>query len=136
MNSDDVYSDKLKSFITKDVDSEYFPELVTKIEAVCLSLGLSDCDRLLVSLEKLWLPVALDLATKRNRLDLTLIQGILGSQGTGKTTLCIILQHILNYFGFSTAILSIDDLYLTYAARKILQQQDPRLIWRGPSRNS
>ena len=44
MNSDDVYSDKLKSFITKDVDSEYFPELVTKIEAVCLSLGLSDCE--------------------------------------------------------------------------------------------
>jgi D-glycerate 3-kinase len=28
--------------------------------------------------------------------------------------------------------ISIDDLYKTYAERQQLQQQDPRLIWRGP----
>jgi len=34
--------------------------------------------------------------------------------------------------GFATATLSIDDLYLTYRERQTLQQQDPRLLWRGP----
>ena len=38
----------------------------------------------------------------------------------------------MNYLGFSVAALSIDDLYLTYTERLALQQQDPRLIWRGP----
>ncbi|MEO0835654.1 MAG: glycerate kinase, partial [Cyanobacteria bacterium J06642_3] len=49
-----------------------------------------------------------------------------------KSTLCIILQLILQDLGFSVASLSIDDLYLTYAQRQALQEQDPRLIWRGP----
>jgi D-glycerate 3-kinase len=38
----------------------------------------------------------------------------------------------LGHFGYSVANLSIDDLYLTYIERQQLQQQDPRLIWRGP----
>ena len=33
---------------------------------------------------------------------------------------------------YSVLSLSIDDLYKTYQARLILQQHDPRLIWRGP----
>ena len=56
----------------------------------------------------------------------------MGGQGTGKTTLCIILKLLLNYLGISCATLSIDDLYLTYTERQALQLKDPRLIWRGP----
>ena len=113
-------------------ESRYFPELSAQVESLCQSMRFGDRRQIIATLNELWLPIALDLATKKKQLDRTLVQGILGSQGTGKTTLCSILQHILNYLGFSTATLSIDDLYLTYAERQTLQQQDPRLIWRGP----
>lgn len=81
---------------------------------------------------RLWLPLALQLSAWRQTLDRPLIQGMLGGQGTGKTTLTQILQIILRKLGLNSVCLSIDDLYKTYAERQALQQQDPRLIWRGP----
>jgi len=61
-----------------------------------------------------------------------LIQGFLGGQGTGKTTLTEILKLILKHLGYHTISFSLDDLYLTYADRQHLQAQDPRIIHRGP----
>ncbi|NEQ26743.1 MAG: glycerate kinase [Microcoleus sp. SIO2G3] len=84
------------------------------------------------SLWNLWLPLAMQLASSRQQLERPLIQGILGGQGTGKTTLAAILSGILAHLGYRTLSLSLDDLYKTYAERQHLQQQDPRLIWRGP----
>ncbi|MEL6602952.1 MAG: glycerate kinase [Cyanobacteria bacterium J06614_10] len=81
---------------------------------------------------KLWLPLALDIDEQQNALGQPFIQGILGGQGTGKTTLTKVLQLILGCLDHQTASLSIDDLYLTYNERLALRQQDPRLIWRGP----
>jgi len=89
-------------------------------------------DRFLLSLWDLWLPLAIQLAEARADLGRTLVQGILGGQGTGKTTLTTILSLILSHLGYSTLAVSIDDLYKTYQERELLQQQDPRLIWRGP----
>ncbi|MCT7948548.1 glycerate kinase [Ancylothrix sp. C2] len=86
----------------------------------------------LESLWNLWLPLALLLAEHRQVLNRPLIQGILGSQGTGKTTLAAILKLILAELGYTTLSFSLDDLYKTYRERQVLQQQDPRLIWRGP----
>ncbi|MEH2283279.1 MAG: glycerate kinase [Nostoc sp.] len=80
----------------------------------------------------LWLPLAIKLASQRQQLGRPLIQGILGGQGTGKTTMCKILSLILNQLGYRTVSLSLDDLYKTYSDRLLLTQQDPRLIWRGP----
>ncbi len=80
----------------------------------------------------LWLPLAIKLAESRQKLTRPLIQGILGGQGTGKTTLCRVLCLILERLGYRTISISIDDLYKTYQDRQILQKQDPRLIWRGP----
>ena len=80
----------------------------------------------------LWLPLAMQLASDRQRSCRPLIQGILGGQGTGKTTLTQALQMILRQLQFRTVCLSIDDLYKTYADRQALQRHDPRLIWRGP----
>jgi D-glycerate 3-kinase len=86
----------------------------------------------LETLWNLWLPLAMQLSTEKQSLNRALIQGILGVQGTGKTTLCQILRLILGKLGYSTVSLSLDDLYKTYADRQNLQQADPRLIWRGP----
>jgi D-glycerate 3-kinase len=80
----------------------------------------------------LWLPLAILIAEYRKVRSKPLIQGILAGQGTGKSTLAFILILILGEMGYRTCSLSLDDLYKTYRSRLILQQQDPRLIWRGP----
>lgn len=86
----------------------------------------------LETLWKLWLPLATQLAEHRQQLGRPLVQGILGSQGTGKTTLAKVLTLILSQLNDCTISLSLDDLYKTYAERQQLQSIDPRLIWRGP----
>ncbi len=86
----------------------------------------------LETLWKLWLPLGIKLANKRQSLSRPLVQGILGGQGTGKTTLAKILVLILEKLGYKTISISIDDIYKTYAERQLLQKQDSRLIWRGP----
>ena len=80
----------------------------------------------------LWLPLALWLVEAKQAVDRPLIQGILGGQGVGKTTLTTSLGLILQRLGYHTVSLSIDDLYKSYRDRCELRQQDPRLIWRGP----
>ncbi len=79
-----------------------------------------------------WLPLAMLIAEYRKSQSQPLIQGILAGQGTGKSTLAAILILILGEMGYCTCSLSLDDLYKTYRSRLILQEQDPRLIWRGP----
>ena len=127
----EIYSQRLES-LTNTTNSEFFADLSAEAIAVCNSLGFEQQDLIAPQLEKLWLPTALELAEARQKSNRTIIQGILGGQGTGKSTLCIILKLILNYLGFEVASLSIDDLYLTHAERQELKRQDPRLIWRGP----
>jgi D-glycerate 3-kinase len=80
----------------------------------------------------LWLPLAIQIAQQRSALGRPLIQGILGGQGTGKTTLAALLRIILDHLGYQAVSLSLDDLYKTYAERQHLKIQDPRLMWRGP----
>jgi len=83
-------------------------------------------------LQNFWLPLAKQLVAWHEQAEGTLIQGILGGQGTGKTTLAAILTQILKHVGLQVCQLSLDDLYKTYADRQQLQQIDPRLRWRGP----
>jgi len=87
---------------------------------------------LLLHLWQTWLPLALQLADAQTQLGRPLIQGVLGGQGTGKTTLGAILKLLLGHLGKASVSLSLDDLYKTFADRQQLQKQDPRLIWRGP----
>ncbi|MBE9130199.1 MULTISPECIES: glycerate kinase [unclassified Coleofasciculus] len=86
----------------------------------------------LVCLWNLWLPLSMQLASIRQQLRRPLIQGILGGQGTGKTTLAVVLKLILAQLGYRTLGFSLDDLYKTYEERQRLQAEDSRLIWRGP----
>ncbi|MGD1936386.1 MAG: glycerate kinase [Cyanophyceae cyanobacterium] len=88
----------------------------------------------LVTAWRLWIPWAIHLCQLREKFSGSrpLIQGVLGVQGTGKTTLGIVMEILAAALGRSLLNLSIDDFYLTYAQRQTLRQQDPRLIWRGP----
>ncbi len=86
----------------------------------------------IVPLWRIWLPLAQRLDRLQRALGAPFVQGIVGGQGTGKSTLTQILQMILRQLGHQTVGLSIDDLYLTYEQRQALQRQDPRLVWRGP----
>jgi D-glycerate 3-kinase len=88
--------------------------------------------QMLHTLWDLWLPLAIKIASQHQKLRHPLIQGILGVQGTGKTTMSKALTLILQELGYRTLNLSLDDLYKTYSDRLVLTQQDPRLIWRGP----
>lgn len=84
------------------------------------------------TLWRFWLPLALHLKTLRQTHGQPLVQGILGGQGTGKTTLGLVLTAIFAQWGDRVVSLSIDDIYKTYADRQALLAADPRLIWRGP----
>lgn len=110
---------------------ELLRSIYPALSQFCLDvLGWQDCP--LELLWNLWLPLALQISEWRRLQDKPLIQGILGGQGTGKTTLAAILSQILSLIGFQVCRLSIDDLYKTYADRLALQQFDARYRWRGP----
>lgn len=114
------------------IDVENITEVLNKrshlFEAVVGDIGHLP----LTTLWYLWIPLAMQLAAKQKALGRPLIQGILGGQGTGKTTMGRMLTSILSQLGDRTLSLSIDDLYKTYAERQQLREVDPRLIWRGP----
>jgi D-glycerate 3-kinase len=75
-----------------------------------------------------YMPLAEQIVSWRQQLDRPLVQGVVGGQGTGKTTLCRILVALLGSLGYRALAVSLDDFYKTYAAR----QADRRFIWRGP----
>ncbi|MDQ0839917.1 kinase [Sphingomonas faeni] len=61
-----------------------------------------------------------------------LILGLCGAQGSGKSTLADALRERLEADGIRTAILSLDDLYLSGAARAVLAREiHPLLRTRG-----
>lgn len=113
--------------------SHLFESVATNVLALLsISPNSANQQAVLIALWHCWLPLAMQLASGREQLGRPLLQGILGGQGTGKTTLAAVLKLILGHLGYQTLNLSLDDLYKTYAERQRLQQQDSRLIWRGP----
>ena len=78
------------------------------------------------------IPVSQWVSKKINKKK-TLILGLAGGQGSGKTTISSILSIILKkYFKLNVFIISIDDFYKTRKDRKILSdRKHPLLITRG-----
>lgn len=113
-----------------ELQVQHFQMLYPKLQQFCQTQLGWDCP--ILTLWEFWLPLAEQLSQWHQRLNRPFIQGILGGQGTGKTTLTLILSEILNHLGLSVCRLSIDDLYKTYAERQTLQQFDSRFRWRGP----
>lgn len=112
--------------------SRLFLQVGDQVIQLCQSFGFKQVDTILTTLWQLWLPLAIQLADARSKLERPLIQGILGGQGTGKTTLAQVIILILHHLGYTTIGVSIDDLYKTYADRQKLLEENPELIWRGP----
>jgi D-glycerate 3-kinase len=112
--------------------SRLFLKVNDEVIQLCRKSGFKQADTTLTTLWQLWLPLAMQLADERSKLERPLIQGILGGQGTGKTTLAGVIILILRHLGYSTIAVSIDDLYKTYADRQKLLEKDSKLIWRGP----
>ncbi|WP_030006805.1 glycerate kinase [Picosynechococcus sp. NKBG042902] len=109
-----------------------FLAIAPEILQLCKTLKFHDQGAILKTLWELWLPLAQQIRTARQQQDQPLIYGILGGQGTGKTTLCRVLQMILARWQYPCVAISIDDLYKTYAERQDLRKTQSELIWRGP----
>ncbi len=105
-----------------------FHQSYSAIAACCSELKLSPS---IQTIWDLWLPLAIQIAAWKSTNHCS-IQGFLGGQGTGKTTLTRMLIVILNQLGYRAVSWSIDDLYLPYVDRVALRNRDPRMVRRGP----
>ena len=77
-------------------------------------------------------PVAERIARARRVLGRPVVAGLCGSQGSGKSTMAAFLKTLLEERGLKTAVLSIDDLYLTLPERERLAVEvHPLLKTRG-----
>lgn len=85
------------------------------------------------ALLSVFIPLAGYVAQRRQRASAPLLVGIAGAQGTGKSTAAALLTRLLaDDFGLRPAALSIDDVYLTRAAREALARSvHPLLATRG-----
>lgn len=79
-----------------------------------------------------YLPLADYISQCHQRRQQTLLVGINGAQGTGKSTLSELLKRLLQAQQLECVVLSIDDLYLTRAQRsKLARDVHPLLQTRG-----
>ncbi|TVQ57272.1 MAG: glycerate kinase [Spirulina sp. DLM2.Bin59] len=108
------------------------PELVKLAQAQGIGAEMGERSPLTTTFQRLWFPLAEALHGEQQRLGRPMVLGILGGQGTGKTTLGVMVTALLKQQGHRPLSFSLDDLYLSYGERQALQAQEPRLQWRGP----
>lgn len=129
-DNNEIYSRKDKEYFIKKL--EYLNLFKDEIIEYSLNNKLEKYDLF----EKVWsfyLPFSLNLLENKTKNGIKpYIQGILGVQGSGKTTCSEIIAIILNKLGYKTVSFSIDDIYKTYEERKKIKEEDPRFKWRGP----
>lgn len=87
----------------------------------------------LKTIQRHFTPIARDISERAHSRSGTLIVGIQGCQGSGKTTLASMLKILLEQqAGLNTAVLSIDDFYLTRSERaQLAKDKHPLLKTRG-----
>jgi D-glycerate 3-kinase len=77
-------------------------------------------------------PLAAKLARRARLTDHTVLVGLCGAQGSGKTTAASVLVELLARHNLPATALSIDDFYLPRAARaELAQRVHPLLVTRG-----
>ena len=82
------------------------------------------------TVERFYMPLVDHLAAVHlGHINVPLVVGINGGQGSGKSTLAMFLRLVLDkVHGLNTAVLSLDDLYLTRAERIGLAKSHHRLL--------
>lgn len=105
------------------------PDLRADVESWCAAEGIRRPSNALI--DGFYVPMASWVADHVQQR--TLVLAINGAQGTGKSTLARLLQRLLGRMGgLRTAILSLDDLYLTAAERmRRASEIHPLLMTRG-----
>jgi D-glycerate 3-kinase len=85
------------------------------------------------TIERHWAVLAGTIAARAAQASRCLVVGVTGSQGSGKSTMCAVLELLLaERHGLRSATLSLDDLYLTRAEREALAREvHPLLRTRG-----
>ena len=77
-------------------------------------------------------PAAERIARRRKARGRPIVAGLCGSQGSGKSTMAAFLKVLLEAQGLTTAVLSLDDIYLTLPERERLARDvHPLLKTRG-----
>jgi D-glycerate 3-kinase len=77
-------------------------------------------------------PAAAHIVARRAALGRPIVAGLVGSQGSGKSTMAVFLKALLEAEGLKAAILSLDDIYLTLPERERLGRDvHPLLRTRG-----
>lgn len=85
------------------------------------------------TISQIYKPLARSVIKRLHELGRPCLVGISGPQGAGKSTAAAIVRRLLQAEGLRAASLSIDDIYLTRAERKVLAETiHPLLITRGP----
>lgn len=86
------------------------------------------------TVERAGRPLAELAAAARRQKTATAVIGLCGAQGSGKSTLAGAAARLIEAeMGLSVAVLSLDDLYLSHAARQALAREvHPLLATRGP----
>ena len=83
-------------------------------------------------IERVHVPLAARIAARARARGSLLVIGICGTQASGKSTLSASLARLLEEQGVSTAVLSLDDLYMTHAERQELGRRvHPLFATRG-----
>ena len=84
------------------------------------------------TVENAWRPLAAAIALKAASAGRSLLVGINGAQGSGKTTACAFLEVLLAERGLKAVTVALDDLYLTRAEREALARDEhPLFLTRG-----
>jgi D-glycerate 3-kinase len=79
-----------------------------------------------------FLPLAMWLCELRDTAGGTILVGINGAQGTGKTTLCKVLEMLTDEAGWRSLTVSLDDYYFSHDVRQRLAEAiHPLLATRG-----
>lgn len=85
------------------------------------------------TVDHICLPLTDLAAAARDALGRTSLIGLCGAQGSGKSTIAAASARLLAERGLSSAILSLDDLYLPHEDRaRLAREVHPLLITRGP----
>ena len=115
-------------------------EEILRREQACRDSFRRACDDMAIDadlgpwLRSMYLPLAAWLENARAKAGPSIVVGLTGGQGSGKSTVCVLLRTVLQEgFGARAAVLSVDDLYLTHAERQRLGRDvHPLFASRGP----